>query len=339
MNTLYDIASSLQKRFATESAYSKLSLVDQIASSFHNRNAMMNLSTVNAVSSIAAQMSRQFEPKNNIAAALTSSMQEFSYENQFAFRSISASLSELNKYNPRVSDSLAGIVNSNLFMTSAVSQLARIVHNSHLNKFDSLSVAINNISKTYLNHINRTRSWEDLYVIEEASQTIAEVTGEFISDQQQITQQDLDRLREEMVDHFQDLIEKTTKSKTRVFLIDLLTVVSFLLTLYGTIQSENQPTNQDVIDQTKIEFQNFKTEVKDLITAEFTKLQRQRIATTDVNLRFSAKKRSQKIGLVKCGQLVTVIDIQHKWLLISFIDNETKEPKSGFVYKKYFERK
>jgi hypothetical protein len=32
------------------------------------------------------------------------------------------------------------------------------------------------------------------------------------------------------------------------------------------------------------------------------------------------------------------MESQHKYLLIYFIDKETGEPKSGFVFKKYFER-
>lgn len=64
-----------------------------------------------------------------------------------------------------------------------------------------------------------------------------------------------------------------------------------------------------------------------------------RIATTDVNLRIRPRKKSQIIGVVKKGQEVTVIEIHHKYLLVIYMDNETGDPLSGFVFKKYFNAK
>jgi uncharacterized protein YgiM (DUF1202 family) len=91
-----------------------------------------------------------------------------------------------------------------------------------------------------------------------------------------------------------------------------------------------------VIDGIKKEFDNNYKEFYDKIETILSKLQKSRIAKTNVNLRFSTKKNCKIIGLVKLGQPVTVIEIRHKYLLISYIDIETGEPKSGFVIKKYF---
>jgi len=70
---------------------------------------------------------------------------------------------------------------------------------------------------------------------------------------------------------------------------------------------------------------------------ELSKLNKTRIARTNVNLKFADKENCKIIGIVKAGQQITVIEIRHKYLLIAYIDYETNEPKSGFVVKKYFD--
>jgi uncharacterized protein YgiM (DUF1202 family) len=97
-------------------------------------------------------------------------------------------------------------------------------------------------------------------------------------------------------------------------------------------------SNKEVFENTKVEIQKIKTEIKDHVLDEMNRLQEKRIARRDINLRFSPNNKSKRIGIITKGQDVYILKICHKWILIAYIDNNTKEPKSGFAYKKYFRR-
>ncbi|MEI7526858.1 MAG: hypothetical protein WCJ95_21095 [Mariniphaga sp.] len=206
-----------------------------------------------------------------------------------------------------------------------------------MRKFNSINFAVQGISSAYLKDISLTHAWEDISVAEEASKTIANIADEFLSNSIQVTVQDFDNLRQSVVSELFGLLGKTKADKARQFILDLITVVGFLLTLYFGFQSYSDISNKEVIAETKIELEKISKEFSEKIKLELNKLNKTRIARTNVKLINRDKKNGKVIGLVETGQQVTVIETRHKYLLISYIDIETGEPKSGFVIKKYFD--
>lgn len=341
MNTLNDLLKSIQKQQASLNSLTGLGLVSQLVQSVQQRNDILNLSSVNAISNMASQLTKQYEIPSAATLAMTSGMHaalKANQANQFALKSLTSSLNELYKFRPEVSNSLAAITSSSLLRTSALDQIAKSVQNSHLNKFNSLSHVISGISNSYLTEISKQKSWDDLIIIDEANQTIAEVTEDLFSDSEVITKEDLEQFKTELLSHISILISKSSSEKIKIFLFDLMTVIGFIITVYTFSQQGNETPREDAAELTKQEILKIKNELNETIALEFDKLQHKRIATTNVNLRYSAKKRSEIIGLVEIGQEVTVLEIHHKWILVAYIDSRTEEPKSGFVYKKYFER-
>jgi len=105
------------------------------------------------------------------------------------------------------------------------------------------------------------------------------------------------------------LLGKTKTEKARQFLIELITIVGFLLTLYGTFVQNSDKSNKEVILETKKEIEKINKEFSDKIECELSKLNRTRTSKSKANLHFSGSRGSKIIGTIKAGQQVTVIEV------------------------------
>ncbi len=343
MKDLQDIFKGIQKQNQTMKGALGLTSLQGIAAAMENQNIrQFDFSGLKGIQDIAKIISQQMKPlnpslkilENSIPFQLRALQQQ---KNSFALSGLTFTLSELAKTNQLVSDRLSGFATSQLFLSNNLKEIARALDKSHLNKFNTFDIALQGISKTYLKNIVLTRDWEDISVAEEANETIANITEGLLNNTSQVTVQDLDNLRQSIVSDLFLLLGKTKTDKARQFVLDLITIIGFLLTFYGTYQAYSDKSNTEVLNETKKEIEKIDKELSEKIELELTKLNKTRTARTDVNLRYSDKKNSKIIGLVKHGQQVTVIEIRHKHLLITYIDFESGEPKSGFVIKKYFD--
>ncbi len=339
---LQDIIKGLQNQNQTMQSAFGQTLLQRIALTIEKQNkAQFNLSGLNGLTDIARSISQQMKPFNATSMVLGNSipaqLAAIQYpKNHSVLFGLTSTLAELSKTNQLASDRLSGFAKSQLQLSNNLTAIATLSQ-SHLNKFNSIDIALQGISKTYLKNIALTRNWEDIYVAEEVNETIANVTNELSNSNSQVTIQDLDNLRQSIVTELFGLLGKTKTDKARQFIFELISVISFLLTFYNPFVISTDKSNTEVIEATKREIEKISKEFSAKIETELNKLNKTRAARTNVNLRFSEKKNSKIIGLVKLGQQVTVIGIRHKHLLISYLDNETGEPKSGFVIKKYFD--
>lgn len=343
MESLQDIIRSIKKQNESiQSTFGLASLKDLAATIANQRQTQFNFSALSGLTDIAQVISQQIKPDNGIASFLGSSVQanlaamEF-VKHDIPFSGLTLTLAEIAKTSKLVSDQLSGFAASQIFLSSSLSEIAKQLNQSHLSKFNSINFAVQGISSAYLKDIALTHAWEDISVAEEANETIANIADELLSNSTQVTVQDLDNLRQSIISELFGLLGKTKTDKARQFILDLMTVVGFLLTLYFGCQSYSDKSNKEVIAETKIELEKISKEFSEKIEFELNKLNRTRIARTNLKLINRDTKNGKVIGLVKTGQRVTVIEIRHKYLLISYIDIETGEPKSGFVIKKYFD--
>ncbi|MEI7982484.1 MAG: hypothetical protein WCI71_12595 [Bacteroidota bacterium] len=344
MNTLQDMLTSLQKQNKSMQNVFGMSSLLGIADSIRRQTqSNYNLTVLSGITDIAKTISQQMRPFNASKAILANSLQpqllvqQFS-KNRFALFGLTSSLSEIAKNNQLVSDRLSGFASSQLFLSNSLTGIAKAINQSHLNKFNSLDIAIQGVSQTYLKDIVRTHNWEDIEIAEQANHTITAVTDELINNATQITVEDIDQLKQSIIYELSTLLTKTRTQKARQFIFNLIAIIGLLLTFYGDFMQVTDNSNQDVINITKNEFERFNKELSDKIAFELIKFNKTRIAVTNVNLRYSTKKNTKIIGLLKIGQQVTVIENRHKYMLVTYIDKETGMPKSGFVVKKYFER-
>ena len=345
MNNLHEIIKLIQKQsqdIQNVVGLSGLNGLTELSESIKNMNKVSpNSIGLGGISEIAKSLITQKDKFNSQSILGSSIATQIALlqtpKNNFALAGLTSSLSQLAIQNKILSNKLASIATSQLAVTSNLTQIAMSVHQSHLNRFNTLNVAMQGISSGFLKEIVNARTWEDFDVAEEANEAIANISEETLKQISVITQKELEEFRTSVFNELTNLLSKSKTEKARQFLIDLMTIIGFLLTLYSVQQVNNDKTNKDVIIETKREFEKISNEFYRNISDSLEKLNKTRIAKTNVNLRYSTNKNSGKIGLVKKGQVVTVIEIRHKFLLISYLDFETGEPKSGFVMKKYFD--
>ena len=340
---LQDIIKGIQKQNQTMQSAFGLNSLQGIAAAIEKQNkAQFNFSGLSGLTDIARTISQQMKPLNATSLVLGNSIQAqlaaIQYpKNHSALFGLTSTLAELAKTNQIASDRLSGFATSQLLLSKNLTEIAKTLSQSHLNKFNTIDIALQGISKTYLKNIALTRNWEDISVAEEANETIANIADELLNNTAQVTVQDLDNLRQSIVTELLGLLGKTKTDKARQFIFELISTISFLLIFYNPFVIPTDKSNSEVIIETKREIEKISKEFSSKIESELNKLNKTRTARTNVNLRYSDKKNSKIIGLVKLGQQVTVIEIRHKHLLLSYIDKETGEPKSGFATKKYFD--
>ncbi|QKX05358.1 SH3 domain-containing protein [Aquimarina sp. TRL1] len=344
MNNLNNIIKSIQKQnhaVPNTVGLSGLTSNTKYIQSMNKINS--NLTGLGGISEIARDRVLQTERlSKNTMLGRNLAVQSASLQvpkNNFVLSGLISSLSQLKLKNKLVSDKLAGLVTSQLTVTGNLGQIAQTIQQSHLNKFNTLSVALQGVSNSFLKEVAIAKTWEDFDIVEEANETISNIAEETLNQTTTITQSDLEEFRTSILNKLTNLLSKSNSERARNFIIELITVIGFVLTLYTLHQQKTDKSNSQIIIETKKELEKLSSDFSQKISIELQKMTKTRVAKTNVNLRFAAKKNSRKIGLVKKGQIVTVIETRHKYLLISYIDFETEEPKSGFVVKKYFATK
>ena len=255
-----------------------------------------------------------------------------------------APLLDWYKDNP-LKNQMDGIITNHALLNqrlSSLSSLSSMYAENYVKPLNAMEVALRGISTDFLKNI----SFDDLDVAEEEYDLVEEVT-EVIASQAEVLQgtpsnyvsvELFQQYQNQVLEELLAIKNKTKSEKVISFVNNLMGIISFIVMIFTLYGDSQKMSNEELLEKFRNETTatQKKTEIKlDKILSEITK---QRIATTNVNLRISNKKRAAKKGLVKKGQFVSVIETLHKYLLIYYIDNETGEPKTGYVYKKYFEK-
>lgn len=310
------------------------SLQDKIKPFNFNETISNGLKASNSIPGITQSISDQRSPLNkvNLIAAESNTF------SAFANKRISAHLAAMESLSYKTKQSfkktLNEIAKSQLLVTN---NLNHIFNNSY--DFSPLNNAILGISNIYLRDIASRKEWGRAEIVKEVNETIISATEDYSSDNDIATREDLEKLSTSLLNTFHELHLKSKSKSIKAYLGQIIQMLIIVFGLYMDFTTLNDISNKEVVDITKSEIQDLEKKLLTKMDNEFKKLNKTRIASTNVNLRKSCSKRAQIKGLVKTGQIVTVIEIRHKWLLVTYIDNETEEPFSGFVYKKYFKSK
>ena len=338
---LKDLIKGMQKQNETLQSAFGLTSFQGIASAIEKQNkAHFNMSNMSSLTDIAKTISQQMTPLNTASILLGNSIQAqlsaIQYpKNNSALFGLSSTLLEFAKTNQLASERLSAFTSSQVQLSSNLTEIAKSLSQSNLNAFNSIDIAVQGISKSYLKSIAFTRNWQEISIAEEANETITTVTNELLINDKQVTFQDLENFRQSIVTELLVLLGKTKTDKARQLIFELISVISFLLIFYNPLVISTDKTNSEAVNEIK-KVEKSNKELLNKFENEIQKFSKTRVAKVNVDLKYSGRKKSKTIGLVKLGQRVTVIEIRHKYLLISYIDKETEEPKSGFVIKKYF---
>lgn len=233
---------------------------------------------------------------------------------------------------PLAIDKFNSLLDAQVQLSSTLSRLSALVESPTRN-LRYLNSALQDHSYRFARELSHTNTWEDADIVSEASEAITAVVEQT---SEQVSQINIDALSESIINGLRPLLGKSKSERARRFINELIGIVGLLLAVYALFVSEGDISNRETVEETAS--QNWRTVsgVDSVVRAHFDSLDNKRICVTTVRLRYSASDSSKVIGMVKEGQQVVVLEIAHKWLLISYIDQASKRPMSGYAYKKYF---
>jgi hypothetical protein len=274
----------------------------------------------------------------NLAIGGTATLAKFfsaqSKINNLAISGLSSNMLEITKHNQSLSESLMKSFENQRILFNNISRLSQSIQPA-LHNYSALSLAVSGFSNNCLNTIIREKQWNDLEVFDEVTVKLNTATID-LTEKNFITEEDLVKYKEEVISEIAALLKKPVSQKVIEFINYFITVISLLFTLYVFHLSKTDITNKDVVRLVHEELERFKIDTQEQIKEGFKNCVPIRFAITTVVLRYSPSQRSLKMGVVQKDQEVFVLGVHHKWLLVSFIDEQTHTPKSGYVFKKYF---
>lgn len=283
--------------------------------------------------------------QDNSALSIASSFRELAMQNNglyspyFLFEN---NLSWINKHKDLIPKSSFEIYSNSLATQLSIStSLSEIIKNMHKTEYfqqaNSLNSILHNISSGYIKDTVQDKNWENINQFEEIAVSIESFTEE-IENSTKSPEELIEDYHKRIVEPISLKLEKIQDGKLKNTIFNVINVISFILTVYiFYTDAPNNKVLEKIEEQTKIITKAIETSNK-IHATHFKINSKERIALSNVNLREKSKRKSKKLGVVTKGQIVKVILIKHKWIYVSYIDDETGEPNSGFVYKKYFEK-
>lgn len=233
---------------------------------------------------------------------------------------------------PLAVDKFNSLLGAQIQLSSTLSRLSALIELPTRN-LGYLNSALLDRSYRFARDMSHTNTWEDADIVSEASETIAAIVEQT---SEQVSHIDLDTLSESIISGLRPLLEKSKSERVRRFINELIGIIGLLLAVYTLFVSEKDISNRETLKEIASQNRQTVQDVDSVIRAHFDSLDNKRTCMTTVRLRYSARDSSQVIGMVREGQQVIVLEIAHKWLLISYIDQVTKRPMSGYASKKYF---
>jgi len=255
---------------------------------------------------------------------------------QNAIKGISFSFQDLAKNQQLLSGKLLLACNSQLALSSSINALTKAIQPNIYKNFNALSVTMEAFTKSYLDLTIKSKEWENLDIFQQTTDKIKIAADELVTQDKTITIEDLNNFKTEIIEELSSTIRKTNNVKIIDLILKIITIITFVLQLQSINFSRKDITNKEVLEFTENDFTILKADIKDLVKQEFKELQVTRVAISDVNLRKSPNIKSKSLGILRKGQEIFLLEIRTKWLFITYIDKETNETKSGYVYEIYF---
>ncbi len=295
-------------------------------------------------------MTKRIQYPTNIAAfggaldILKSMHQHPGYESLNSVAQIASGIAPLldwYKDNP-LKNQMDGIITNHALLNQRLSSLSSMYAENYVKPLNAMEVALRGISTDFLKNI----SFDDLDVAEEEYVLVEEATEAIVtqaeslqsSTDKYVTQESFEKFQIQLFDELQLISSKSKSEKAKAFIFQLMQIISFTVMIFSLHSDSHKMTNKELSEIIDNKFKSHQEQTNTKLDSILSQITKQRLATTNVNLRVNNKKRAAIKGIVKKGQLISVIETRHKYLLIYYIDKETGEPKSGFVFKKYFEK-
>jgi hypothetical protein len=254
---------------------------------------------------------------------------------------ISFSALEMFQTQRKLSSKLEGLLDSQLGISQSLARLGIGLPSKSLETYAPLSILFGQSTSSFLKGLNDNADWEsdensqeDIAIVTKAFETVSRKTSDIdFEDDRDVLLKELDAIKDDL----SKLVSRSNRKSVYDVIFKLMNILSFVIAVCSLF-NENGDRIEKLEPPVVSPFSpKDSVEVSLLLTSRVSGKNEVRVAVTNVNLRRAPRKRSKKIGLVQAEQAVWVIERYHKWILICFVDQESGEPKSGYVFKKYFE--
>ena len=88
-------------------------------------------------------------------------------------------------------------------------------------------------------------------------------------------------------------------------------IISFTVMIFSLHSDSHKMTNKELSEIIDNKFKSHQEQTNTKLDSILSQITKQRLATTNVNLRVNNKKRAAIKGIVKKGQLISVIETRH----------------------------
>lgn len=285
--------------------------------------------------------------ENNIAKMMTGGMsgmmgamnfmptfQKQLLDQQSAWTGISGSLNHLIAAKAITEDLGRSAFLSQLGLQSSLKTLAEQYTTPLYNPFSVLNAAFLGISDRAYRRLAVDHSQDEVEELNQIVQGLQVIAAEQVGLDRPVTIRDLEKFKDA-------LVAAVSPSKTAIaieVIIALITFISFALQLHEMFGTKSDITNREVLEQTKLYADSLVLAASPVQVSGRDFRWNTRIASHHVRLRSKTSTHSEVLALIEEGQQVVVITVKKKWLYISYVENATGEPRSGYAYKKYFDR-
>ena len=315
-NTITQLAKSFQEQEKFRKNLSGISMLTEIAKRMHQQERFIkNLRNVGMLSDLAKNMQQQMASIPDLSAidALTKST-------RFAIpQSTLDTITSIHRQHDQLFGNLRSTTETFTKNQSAFSQI------------NNLQFAISGISGQLASIAAAQRKWDLIDDFEEITEEAVSL-NERIFDENGITNTGLNELKE-FFQRIEIKVDKIDADANSLFW-KLLAILSFILAVMGEARNwspkQEYATKQEVETLIKEQFSIYEKKLKE--DKKF------RITSRVCKVMSKPRLKSFLIEKLPINFEVTVLQVNHKWIYVSYFSPTDNLPQTGWIMKKYLDK-
>lgn len=223
-----------------------------------------------------------------------------------------------------------GTQNSRLFegMNTALEMSKSLIAATEI---PNLKFAFSGLSAQLAHLASSQQNWDILEDFDEITEEAASINDRII-EEQGLSKENLDYLNN-FLSRIEIKIDNQDKSSSAVFW-KVIALISFILAITSEIRNwapKPEFATQEEVDKTMTKyFSSFEKKLKE--QKEY------RIANRKCKVFLKPKSKSKVIADIEKGFEFVVLNVNHKWIYVSYLSPDDNLPETGWVMKKYTEK-
>ena len=225
--------------------------------------------------------------------------------------------------------SLSKIGTQNKALFSSFNNLAKILPPT--NQITNLQYAFNDIAGQLAKLAASQQKWNLISDFEQITAKATSINDDIV-EQEGITKENLKEL-EQFLSKIEIKVDQIDKKDSSI-LWKIITILSFLLAISGELRNWTPKpefaTKEEINEVIKTQFSSFEQKIKD----------KKEIRTTKINCKVMLKPRKKTLVLEKLPpdfELI-VLNVNHKWVLVSYLSIDDGLPRTGWIMKKHLSK-